>query len=491
MGKHVYTQGLRHISCLQTTATQFVKESYMRLSSWDESRKYRGQWWSPNQPGRHFSGVLRFEEGRPRLTIWSPAVGQEFYALSNPDTIYGELQTGEKVTLWDFNGSHLQHRMTSKPYTKSRRHFTHAILGDHLSTPKRQYFKFSSYRFRGLLEFSERLEPIPASLAKTERPRYEDAKFSVEINETIYQITARINNPRQLEQSERRGGSYFPSSSGDDVRVTFECTPPAPVEVHNELMMDFQRLLAFVCIDIIPVENEWLAVSSRSVMHSVMRRDSVHDVKKYATADIFNFNILVTLHQVPPEILLPRWWKAIKELYPATEIISTYNQGIRGVLESSTASVIALGERLQEVIDPNAKRYELSRYREIQAKISEKFSDDAELAGMLKSLLSNRLTLRGKLEILSNAVTPERFSLMGIESSAWIRDVRDVRDHIAHTGSHVKGRSSDAATKLMRVNLETRAIVSILILKLMELDDQVLDQAAEIIGKRLRRLYGS
>lgn len=462
----------------------------MRLISWDESRKYRGQWWSPDEPKHLYSGVLRFEDGRPKLTIWSPAIGQEFYALSKPETIYGELESGEKVTLWDFNGSHLHDQQTNKPYTKSRRIFTYAILGAHLSAPKDQHFKFSSYRLRGLLEFSERLDPVPASLPKTERPRYEDAKFSIDDEETVYQIIARIEDPRQLEQSENGGGAYFPYSS-EDVRVTFECSPPAPVEIHDELLLEFQRLLAFVCVDIIPVESGWLGVSNRSAMYSVMRRDSVRDVRKYATADIFNFNMLVTLHRVAPEILLPRWWKAVKDLYPATEIITSYNQGTRGVLESSTSSAIALAERLQEVLAPNAERYERSKYREMQAKIREKFSDDAELAGLLKDLLNNRLTLRGKLETLSNAVTPERLSLMGIESSAWIKDVRDVRNQLAHTGSHVKGRSSGAAMKLMRVNQETRAIVSILILKLMELDDQVLDQAAEITGKRLRRFFGS
>lgn len=462
----------------------------MGFQSWDEARKYHGRWWSPEKPEHLFSGVLRFEDGSPRLTIWSPAIGQEFYALSKPDKIYGELESGEKVTLWDFYGSHLHDRQTNKPYTKSRRFFTYAILGCHLTSPKDQHFRYSSYRLRGLPEFSERLNPVPASLPETERPRYVDAKFSIDDEEIVYQITARIENPRQLESSEKGEDVYFPYSS-EDVRITFECSPPAPLKIHDELLLEFQRLLAFVCVDIIPVENEWLGVSSRSVMYPVMRRDSVRDLRKYATADIFNSNMLVTLHQVAPEILLPRWWKAVKNLYPATEIISTYNQGTRGVLESSTSSAIALAERLQEVIDPKAQRYERSKYREIQAKISEKFDDDLELAALLKSLLNNRLTLRGKLEILANTVTPERLSLMGIESSAWIKDVRDVRDHLAHTGSHVKGRSSGAATKLVRVNQETRAIVSILILKLMELDDQVLDQAAEITGKRLRRFFGS
>lgn len=458
---------------------------------WEEFKKYHGKWWSPDEPELVFPGVLGFDKGRPGLSIKAPYVGQEFYALGKPETIHGELQSGEKVTLWDLQGSHLHYLSTRKSHTKYRRLFSCAILGDYLASPKEQIFKFSSYGLRGLPEFSERLDAVPASLPEAERPKYEDARFSIEHNETCYQISARIENPRQLQRDEAGDRSYFPYRSGDEVRITFQCSPPAPLEVHDELLRDFRGLLAFACIDIIPIEGQWLGLSERIDMYSVVRRDSLRDFRKYATGNIFNFNMLVTLDQVPPEILLPRWWKAAGDLYPATEIISSYNLGIRGVLESSTSSAIALAERLQEAIAPGAKRYERAAYREMQAKIMDGFSDDIEFAALLKGLLNNRLTLQGKLDLLAEAVSPERFTMMGIDSVMWMKDVRAVRDLLAHTGSHVKGRSSGAATKLIRVNYETRAIVSILILKLMDLEENVLNRAAESIGTRRRIFFGS
>lgn len=462
----------------------------MHRASWDESKKYRGHWWSPDEPEHVFPGVLRFDDGRPRLTFSSPPTGQEFYALARPQMLYGELDSGEKVTLWDLHGSPLHHPPTVKPQIKSRRRFTYAILGEHLKNHHDQDFRFSSYRLRGLLEFSERLTGVPSSLPERERPKYADAKFSIENDGITYEVSAQVENPRQLEISDSGSGQHFPYLAGENVRMTFECSPSAPAEVHDMLLLDFQRLLSFAIVEIIPVEKEWLAVSDRAEMLPVIRRDAVHDVKKYAAANHFSSNILVTLQDVEPAVLFPRWWKAVRDLYPATEIISSYNQGTRGVLESSTSSAIALAERLQEVIAPHAKRYENSVYRGMQAKIEEKFKDDPEFSALLKSALGNRLTLRDKLNVLTEAVTPERFRLMNIDSSAWVQDVRDVRDLLAHTGSHVKGRASGSAVQLTRVNQETRAVISLLILKLMSLEDEVLDKAAEATGRRLQRLLG-
>ena len=340
------------------------------------------------------------------------------------------------------------------------------------------------------LEFSERLTGVPLSLPETERSKYADAKFSIENDGITYEISARVENPRQLEISENGSSQYFPCHAGENVRTTFECSPPAPAEIHDMLLLDFQRLLSFASVEIIPVEKEWLAVSDRSEMLPVIRRDAVHDVKKYAVGNLFSFNMLVTLQDVEPAVLFPRWWKAVRDLYPATEIISSYNQGTRGVLESSTSSAIALAERLQEAIAPRSKRYENGVYREMQAKIKERFEDDPGFAALLKSALGNRLTLRDKLNILAEAVTPERFRLMNIDSSAWMQDVRDVRDLLAHTGSHVKGRSSGSAVQLVRVNQETRAIISLLILNLMGLEEEALNKAAKVTGKRMQQLFG-
>lgn len=462
----------------------------MHRAAWDESKKYRGHWWSHDEPDYVFPGVLRFDGGRPRLTFSSPPTGQEFYALADPQVIFGELDSGEKVTLWDLHGNPLHHPLTTQKRIKSRRKFTYAILGEHLNSHLAQEFRFSSYRLRGLLEFSERLTGVPSSLPQSERPKYADARFSIENDGITYEVSARVENPRQLEISDSGSSQFFPYLAGEDVRMTFECTPSAPAAVHDMLLLDFKRLLSFAIVEIIPVEKEWLAVADRAEMLPVMRRDSVHDVRNYAVGNLFSFNMLVTLQDVEPAILFPRWWKAVRDLYPATEVISSYNQGTRGVLESSTSSAIAIAERLQEAIDPHATRYSKGVYREMQAKIKEKFKDDPDFSAVLKSALGNRLALREKLNVVSQAVTPERFRLMSIDSSVWVQDVRTVRDLLAHTGSHVRGRSSGSAVQLTRVNQETRAIISLLVLKLMGLEDEVLDKAAKVTGQRLQRFRG-
>lgn len=82
------------------------------------------------------------------------------------DTVYGQLETGELVTLWDLQNHHLQHLVEAHNagYSKHRRSFTYAILGDHLKSHEDQTFRFSAFRLHGLNEWSRMTEPIPRGL---------------------------------------------------------------------------------------------------------------------------------------------------------------------------------------------------------------------------------------------------------------------------------------------------------------------------------------
>lgn len=85
-------------------------------------------------------------------------------------------------------------------------------------------------------------------------------------------------------------------------------------------------------------------------------------------------------------------------------------------------------------------------------------------------------------------MTSERLELMTISAHQWIADVRKVRDILAHTSSHVTRRGGDGDSSLLdRVNSQTRAIVTILILKQMGIEEAALDRAAMALSTELKR----
>ncbi|MCU1585468.1 MAG: hypothetical protein JWM49_2024 [Microbacteriaceae bacterium] len=186
--------------------------------------------------------------------------------------------------------------------------------------------------------------------------------------------------------------------------------------------------------------------------------------------------------------LLAAWWLAVEELFPAPQVVTMYQHSSRGVLEQSTASAIAAAENMHEKIGPTLTRFEggyldarlkelIKSYsgddsKEFRQFLREKFKED-------RPVLSTRLT-----ELLA-AVTPERVKKLGLNSAGWVKDVKEVRNKLAHTGAHVL-RRGDTGKQLDRVNIETRALLTMLILGCIGADGSALDRAAGVLANNMK-----
>jgi hypothetical protein len=461
------------------------------LSKWDRKKKYRGKWWPAGSPTTSYPGALRFRDGRPRLTVNAPSVGQRVYDLHGPAVIHGELESGNKVTLWDQYEQPLHHDRSTERGMTFHRHFSYAILGQHLGAYEEELFQYSAVQLHGLAEWTEMREPTMQGLPLEELPQYPAAQLQIpnsEVPGQSYTVLVRIENPKRLEISNHSGTPAFINHMGDKVRVTFECEPPAPARVHDLLLFDLQPLLSFAYHSGVSVDSEWLAVKDIVDSMPVMRPHRIR--KEYVERSLFNFNMVLPLSAVDPSLLFPAWWRAQDELYPAPQIITSYLQGTRGVLEGSVSAVIAVAEHLHSKIGPTKERFDKQKLKNNKRAVIRALPDEQDpefIKFVNESFANNRPTLATKLSELIDAVTPGRLEMMNIDGESWAADVKQVRNLLAHTGSHVPRRSNAASELLARVNIETRAIVAMLILKQMNLGDIVLDQAAHALHVHLKQ----
>ncbi|MGX9901666.1 HEPN domain-containing protein [Arthrobacter sp. SA17] len=160
-------------------------------------------------------------------------------------------------------------------------------------------------------------------------------------------------------------------------------------------------------------------------------------------------------------------------------------------MESSVSSVIAVAEHLHGQIGPTLTRFPEGFLESKKGPIKATFPspEDAPFREFLyQALKNNRPTLGTRLNELASAVKLERLKLMTISEHQWIADVRKVRDLLAHTSSHVTRRGGNGDSSLLdRVNSQTRAIVTILILKQMGIEEAALDRAAMALSAELKR----
>lgn len=412
--------------------------------------------------------------------------------IARAQVVHGQLDSGENVTLWDTGGHVLEFLANESDARKAARRFTYAVLGAHLETFEEERFRYSAYALHGLGVWSAMDNPVPHNTSQENLPQYEPAhlnNFETDESGVEYSAKVYIEGPRRLEADEWSPHGAVAAHTGDHARVVFECDPPAPARIHDLLLFDLQALLTFSYQGGAPVEAEWFASEDLDHVLPVMRRDSF--TGRRPTGHVFRQSMILDTALVDPSVLLPAWWSAVQKLYPAPQVITLYHHGSRGVLESSVASVIAVAEHLHGLIGPTLTRFPEGFLESKKEALKKAFpsSEDAPFREFLyQALKNNRPTLKTRLKELVSAVTSERLNLMSICEHQWVTDVRNLRDLLAHTSSHVTRRGGDGDVFLLdRVNSQTRAIVSILILKQMGLHDAALDRAAVSLSAELKR----
>jgi hypothetical protein len=201
--------------------------------------------------------------------------------------------------------------------------------------------------------------------------------------------------------------------------------------------------------------------------------------------------MILSAGHAAPATIFAAWWKLVDELFPATQVIVMYHHGSRGVLEGSTTSAIAAAEHLHGLLGHTKTRFPDGFLESRLAPLLAVFpgTENGGFRQFLREAMkNNRPTLHTRLTELVSLVTPARMELAGFSDEAWIAGVKAVRDKLAHTGSHIDRRDGASSRLLDHVNLQTRAVVALLVLRQMDLSDQVLDRSAKVLADSFRWL---
>lgn len=476
----VMAESSRRTTCWETGLMITPRQ----LPAWMSSATFSGHWWPKGSPGLCYPGVLSVDGGVSLLTVTAPPVGQEVFALGTAPTIYGSVDGPhgpQQITLWDRAGNYLAHANNG---TDHARNYTHVIVGAHVDDYASARFDHSAVSFNDLGEWSRFREAVPEATPDESLPHHTVATLNAPYRDMFdadYTVTVKLEYPSRVETSERFQSGAMINHQDQDARVVFAVQPPAPALFHELLLQDFQALLTFCYQSGAPVLGEWIGTDPKH-LNPVLRRDTF---RERVVRHLGESQMIVTPDESSFGELVAKWWTVLDEEFPAPQILTTYLHLRRGLLEQSTASALAATENIHAHIGPSQQRFPRDELAENKSKIKEAFpgANFAKFREFLyEKLRENRPTLGTRLRELVDIIGLPRMEALEIEPEDWTQRFKRVRDKLAHTGAHVH-RRGDSSEDLELINAQTRALLTLLLLTRMGLQDEAIDRAALTLSR--------
>jgi hypothetical protein len=442
------------------------------LAPWVSTNALHGDWWPRTDPTLHYPGVLNIADAVSHLTVTAPPIGQEVFAMGQALTIHGAVggASGQQpVTLWDRAQSFLKHETNGTDHT---RRFTHVILGAHLDDYSSAKFECSAVSFHDLDVWSRFRRVIPGTTPEEDLPLHTIGTLwtpYADLFDAAYTVRVHLEYP------------------GRDARVVFVTAPAAPALLHELLLRDFQALLTFCYQSGAPILGEWIGTAP-SGLYPVLREDSY---RQGPVGHLAQSQMILTLGEVPFGQLVENWWAVLEDNFPAPQVLTTYHHLNRGLLEQSTASVLAATENMHLQVGPSQERFPPETLARNKKVIKDAFPDQESAlfrTFLYEKFSENRPTLDTKLSELVDIVTRERMTTLGVEPGGWMQLFKKVRNKLAHTGAHVP-RRGDSGEDLDRINAQARAFLAVLLLTRLGLDEDAVDRAASTLSKYPHRSW--
>jgi hypothetical protein len=453
------------------------------LAPWTPHAVIEGEWWPADASELRFPGILTIVDGKSSLTITAPPIGQEVNALGRAMTLHGEAADPSgvtRVTLWGSEGTHFRHETA----TERTRSVAQVLVGVHLGGAEAARFRSSAASFHDLAMWSRVPDLIPDGTAEAEARQHTVAVMAdvyADIFGAGYAVEVRLEFPTRIQTNEAFPDGVISDFPGDHVRVVFDVSPPASLEFHDLLLRDMQALLTFSYLSGAPVTGQWIGPGPED-LYALMRRDTFRD-RTFTRRG--GFQMILTTEVAPFGHLVQAWWHLLGEYFPAPQVLTMYLHTSRGLLEQSTASVLAATENLHARIGETQTRLEPGYLNARSVEIMQTYRGDEHAAFrqfMREKLRENRPTLQTRLEELVSIIGADRISLLRIDADTWITSFKTVRNKLAHTGAHVP-RRGDSSEDLRLISAQTRCLLAVLLLSRMELTDDSITRAADVLGK--------
>lgn len=427
----------------------------------------KGTFWNPIEPNEEFTGWLVLKRGSPRLKFRSLEDDPRHALLFGQSAvIQGRMKDGELVTL--LHATPDRNFLLHDPADSGRKrghhqNYDYAFFGAHVADPGAALFRQSTISFVGLGEWSRHPEVMRVS---EEVPPTFAAATITNLYGTGLPVQVSIENAAVVERDDE-GRQAFRRFLGNDARIVFTFDEPQTVAMHTRLAFDLRALLTFSYQQNAQIDEQTISIApgSDEIRYSYRR-----DVRKDQVR-LHKSQMVITPDALAPELLFPKWWAALSELYPVPQILAGRYYTRQAFIEGHVLSAVASAEKFYTLLDLPQERMDKTFFRARRKEhlaLEEARQDDspeqALFDAILQEGLQNRQTFDAKLRALVLGAGPETVAAASIDAELWVKKVKQVRNKLAHEGSHVNERGyDDASDWLGRVDNSTRVILTLIV----------------------------
>lgn len=422
------------------------------------SRTWTGQWWRPDEPDDKIPGVLSYE---PATGMRLDLIGGWDNHITFPGENGGTVVTsatrdwpvilgvgdGKLLTLLDnFGGHAMTFGSSGNPFSVPDKQtvITNAILvGCHLSDPDEAAFLAGIVTVENLTEWSKRSGihaeiqwgPGASALGKIELDKLEP------IEADLGRVSAKLHTLQWSPYVEHRR-SHKLARVKEHSSVEFSSDNPRPFREWMTMLAGVRDLMALstltACAHI--TTRVYLPPTPDRYPEDHPQRNMRHEVAVYqqhltvaepdAKADLRDF--ILTLEDIPFDVLMPRWTALREKFSGALGMILGMRYISGGYLETQVVSVVAAAESFHRSLDlepPLTKAQHRTLLRALRRATPDEF----------KTFVADRLpwngpTLRNRLlELVARLGEPGAKLIPN--ANAWATAAKDARNKLAHTGA--------------------------------------------------------
>jgi hypothetical protein len=427
----------------------------------------KGQFWNPTNTSDVYPGRLTSKKGTPWLRVQAPIDDDRLVgAFHAAEVIHGDTTAGEALTLWhtDPKNNYLfNEKQTGEGHLSHEQQFAYLIRGAHISSPGEKLFRQSTVSFWDLAAWVQYPHIVPFD--QETPPPFDEATIP-SVYDTGADVRVVIENAAYVELQEDGYKSYR-RFLGEDARVVFTFEEGQSLLTHQRLAFDLRALMTFCYQRAARYTEQSLSFEpGGEKMPYSYRQD-----RKRTKTRTHHSQLVLSPAELPPSILFPRWWAGISELYPIPQILAGRHYTRQAYMEGHVLAAVASAEKLYSALDLPEKRFDddffdlrKKEHSELERRRKETDSsqEQKDFAALVSTIIKNEPTFDMKLRALVDHVGPDLMYAADIDTELWVKKVKQVRNKLAHEGSHVDGLGeSDAADWLGRVDDSTRVLLSL------------------------------
>lgn len=433
----------------------------------NEGTELAGTWWVPGMPEKAYYSKLTLDaRGRGRLRTVPKHIPQT-------NRLFGRLSNGSDVTLarqrvddlqaqWNevFVGAHVD------------------AIDDLLISSMRIYFLKVHTRsnFHRFSLVGQAIDPLTSP-----KPWPTHPKFSISARFKDADICTSVGVEHAPRLARRDSGVFIRDEGTNPCLVMkFEDVVPFGEAKNNALEM--QDFVSFGMGRAAIVDRVELVSASGLQLEYIGKWRCARD----HISGLSLSNMLFSLDRVGLDEALLAWYWALDNLYPAPQVI-TYRYYQPGFLEHDLSAAVSAMENMHKQLGfAQTKRVPApDGADEIRDLLDQAPLGEAQRAAR-KALKSRKVdvTFSEKLVELTNQLPDSVFQILRFDRETWVEEVKEQRNGVSHTGSHVAVQGPNASVDLERGIARSRILLMLLLMKVSGFPADTIDSAIKDLASQ-------